>query len=1222
MNLEELLAMNSDDLTPPQDHGVPGDDGLLQRNLAALRLRNPAEADRIGSSQCRGDLRFLESEEGISATIGGIALASKRRPVSEGRKLAGSFDREELAIAGVIGFGLGYHCGSLVEHLGEWGLVVCYEPDLGLLRGVLERIDCTEMFKSGRFMLVCDPDDSARCNQAFAGNEALVGMGVRLIAHPPSTGRLVSTSERFGQTFTNALRATRTHVVTTLANSRTTLRNALMNTDHYVRNAGIRGLKDSCAGKPAIVVSAGPSLEKNIELLREPGVRDRFVIIAVQTVLKPMLAKGIKPHFVAALDYHEVSGRFYEGLSEEDVRGVRLIAEAKANPVILDSFPGEVICPGDELLDRLLGERLHRDRGSLPMGATVAHLCYNFARYLGCDPVILIGQDLGFSDGQYYSNGAAIHTVWGSELSAHRSIEMLEWERIARMRAHLQEREDIHGKAIYSDEQMCSYLAMFEQMFEKDSASGLTIIDASEGGVRKAHTRVMPLREAIDAVEATPTGLAEGTGEKSCERISEGVFERIGSLVDDAIRIAHLSEQSGALLREMLDQQDKQQRVDKLIDRINANRDEVMGMADAFHLIESVNQVAVLNRLKRDRVIKLRSSDASAKEKQRLQIERDVENVRWTRDAAHSVADQLRYMLDVLRGQKPKVTTEQSAPAETNPDQRHDAQRANVHAFVLADPARGGMGTERDLSATILPDSAGGLNVLQATIARISASAQIDGITIISPEPDRAKALIGEMSTTREVRIVGVDPDLIREHTTRVGTARMRSSSSWRGSMGMLCAYDEAAHPGIFADIMEAGGIDAAAIVGGDWAMVDPSLIDETVARFRGLTSDKRIAFSQAAPGLGTMVIDRETMVSLRDSGELNGRRNHFATLGALISYLPTAPQADPIVRGVCVQIQPELRDIGVRAIADSTQRIDAIQAAYASINNPLQADALMCAQELRETTRVHMPRTLVLETCTGRLVSGPWGDWKRASKEIAERRPIEMNAAHRLLRELATSRDDACVVFDGVGDPLMHPGALDLVALAKEDGVACVELRTDLLRDGIAPDDLIESGVDILSVDVIADDRALYERLAGVDGYERVFDRLQSIYDASAESPLWLAARMTRCEQTLDQIESFYDRWLLLTGCAIIDPPPASARDQRIRAMDIPGWRRAQMERETMRVRCDGVVVDANGRAILAQGSEINAIEEGIERAYQRMRSAVRASALEIKPNAEEYAA
>jgi hypothetical protein len=89
-----------------------------------------------------------------------------------------------------------------------------------------------------------------------------------------------------------------------------------------------------------VIVSAGPSLERNLHLLAEPGVRERVVIVAAQTMLKPLLRKGIKPHFVCALDYHELSKRFYEGLTAEDVEGVTLVVEPKANPAILDSFPG------------------------------------------------------------------------------------------------------------------------------------------------------------------------------------------------------------------------------------------------------------------------------------------------------------------------------------------------------------------------------------------------------------------------------------------------------------------------------------------------------------------------------------------------------------------------------------------------------------------------------------------------------------------------------------------------------------------------------------------------------------------------------------------------------------------------------------------------------------------------------------------------------------------
>ena len=37
------------------------------------------------------------------------------------------------------------------------------------------------------------------------------------------------------------------------------------------------------------------------------------------------------------------------------------------------------------------------DKARLPSGATVAHLAYYLAEHLGCDPIIFVGQDLGFS---------------------------------------------------------------------------------------------------------------------------------------------------------------------------------------------------------------------------------------------------------------------------------------------------------------------------------------------------------------------------------------------------------------------------------------------------------------------------------------------------------------------------------------------------------------------------------------------------------------------------------------------------------------------------------------------------------------------------------------------------------------------------------------------------------------------------------------------------------
>ncbi|MFN9978173.1 MAG: motility associated factor glycosyltransferase family protein, partial [Phycisphaerae bacterium] len=260
---------------------------------------------------------------------------------------------------------------------------------------------------------------------------------------------------------------------------------------------GIDDLAGIATGKPAIVVSAGPSLRRNIDLLSQPGVRDRVVIIAVQTVLKTLLAKGIRPHFVTALDHASISKRFYEGLTAADVEGVTLVVEPKASPAIFEAWPGAIRCPAERIADSILTDNaddsirgvFKRDRGELRPGATVAHLAYYLARHMGADPVILIGQDLGFTDGQYYAAGAAIHQVWSGELSHFRTLEMLEWERIARERSMLHRLTDHLGRPCYSDEQMTTYLVQFERDFGEDVNRGLKVIDATEGGISKRHAK-------------------------------------------------------------------------------------------------------------------------------------------------------------------------------------------------------------------------------------------------------------------------------------------------------------------------------------------------------------------------------------------------------------------------------------------------------------------------------------------------------------------------------------------------------------------------------------------------------------------------------------------------------------------------------------------------------------------------------------------------------------
>ena len=79
----------------------------------------------------------------------------------------------------------------------------------------------------------------------------------------------------------------------------------------YIRLIDQYGVKDliknieneNKEGYPAFIVSAGPSLDKNIDMLKE--VKGRGMIMAVDTAIKPLLKKGIVPDIVASVDPHK-----------------------------------------------------------------------------------------------------------------------------------------------------------------------------------------------------------------------------------------------------------------------------------------------------------------------------------------------------------------------------------------------------------------------------------------------------------------------------------------------------------------------------------------------------------------------------------------------------------------------------------------------------------------------------------------------------------------------------------------------------------------------------------------------------------------------------------------------------------------------------------------------------------------------------------------------------
>ncbi len=609
-----LIDTGADDLAQCRQRYV--------RNLAALYPRDPELAAELDVLPFAGCPRLERARDGgwtaqvVSDDGRPLYLHSRYRPAQEAETFVRALGEVDSSCVCVSGVGLGYHLAALEAGL-DRPLIIAAEDDLSILKAALCCVDLSAPIAAGRLLLMTRPDREELHRRLSACN-ADVMLGLRMVSLPHV--------QRYHAAFHAAARERviefvgycKMQMITTLTNARITCQNIAHNLPTYVDGPGIESLAGRAAGYPAVVVAAGPSLARNIGQL--PRLRDRAVLIAVQTVFKPLLAMECPPHFVVSLDFHEISAQFFQGI--EDTRGAVLVAEPKATWHVLDAFRGRKHVLRNRFAENLLREAAPQ-RGGLKAGTTVAHLAFYLAQHLGCDPIVLVGQDLAYCEGLYYPAGMPIEEVWRPELGRFCTLEMKQLERIARGRPILRVVKDVHGRDAYSDEQMLTYAQQFETDF---AASPGRVIHACEGGMRLAGTEVMTLREAGEryCTRELPAGWLDGStvpARGARRRAAEALDARIEELG----RIRRICVEMQSLLERLAGLVERPAEFNRLVVRVDELRTAMQALDRTYQLVVEVSQTAELRRYARDRQLGQRERDD--KETARRRLARDGEFV-------------------------------------------------------------------------------------------------------------------------------------------------------------------------------------------------------------------------------------------------------------------------------------------------------------------------------------------------------------------------------------------------------------------------------------------------------------------------------------------------------------------------------------------------------------------------------------------------------------------
>ncbi len=543
----------------------------------------------------------------------------------------------------VCGFGLGYHVMALRKKLLGDTIIIVIEKNLALLRTALALHDMSDMLRDNKIVFLTR-SDREEIFKRLGDISVLLTMGIVF------TKSLHNIDNNF---HTEVIRAInefvsylRSHTISMLANSITTCTNIANNLGAYVQCGPVNALRNRFKQYPAIIVSAGPSLQKNIDYIKE--IRDKVIVIAVQTTLRPLLAKGIKPDFVTSLDYHQVSKRFYDGLQDQ-LADIHLIAEPKVSWHVIDTYLGHgpISILGNEFANLLLCDEpvLH---DNIPAGATVAHLAFYLAQYMGNDPIILIGQDLGYTNNVYYSPGNAVHDIWAPELNRFYSLEMKEWERILRSRNMLRKTCDTNGTPIYTDEQMFTYLQQFEKDFAQSAAR---VIDATEGGVRKQFTEAMPLKQAADLfctkkIDQSKFDYRDELN-SSDPHAAQTALDQLHKRKTEIEELADISDRTVKLVNTMLDNIDDQNFVNKQMIALDELRTMVRHREKTYALVKMVSQMAEYYRFKADRILEAKGTTGI--DRQKYQLQRDIGYVSEIKKGCNTAIDIITNAIDRLQ---------------------------------------------------------------------------------------------------------------------------------------------------------------------------------------------------------------------------------------------------------------------------------------------------------------------------------------------------------------------------------------------------------------------------------------------------------------------------------------------------------------------------------------------------------------------------------------------
>lgn len=413
-------------------------------------------------------------------------LNSAYRPIQEAERWGKQYEINDInAVYLIFGLGNGYFVRELMKKMKGDTVLIVYEPSPKVFKECMENSDISDIIKNDRVILVIKGINDEYLPQALDRVIFWANMNtIKKCTHPQYDMAFPEEMLEYDKIVWDGYTKARSNV-NTAAKFQTVFAPNTLYSMSLMRDSNILlDLYDSIdRDVPVIIASAGPSLEKNIDGLKEIG--KRAYIMAVDKTIPIFMKHDIMPDFMITIDAKKWPGYF----ANPKCHNIPLFCLFEASKIILARHTGRKIFFDSSEYPKAILMMAGKQTTAFNAGGSVATAAYTICLALGMKNIILIGQDLAYLDGKTHAGNMTSGEINNGGEGNRREVE------------------GIDGNKVVTRIDWFRYLDWFGNAIESNPQCH--VIDATEGGAKIRGTQILTLREAIETYCTKETDVKE-----------------------------------------------------------------------------------------------------------------------------------------------------------------------------------------------------------------------------------------------------------------------------------------------------------------------------------------------------------------------------------------------------------------------------------------------------------------------------------------------------------------------------------------------------------------------------------------------------------------------------------------------------------------------------------------------------------------------------------------